>query len=104
MRTDPIKRNRSELGRRDLINKIAKSCNLTKKKSEEVVVSIFEEIASALGRGKTYEILGYGRFCISERKARKGRNPKTGEELDLPSSKTVRFKVGRKLKAAVQED
>ena len=99
----PLTRNRGDLGRRDLINKIAKRCNLTKKKSEEIVVGFFEEIASALRQGKTYEILGYGRFCISQRRARKGRNPKTGEELNLPSSKTVHFKVGRKLKSAVKD-
>lgn len=98
------KRNRSELGRGDLINKIAKKQGLTKQKTREVIKAIFEEIASGISRGKPYEILGYGKFYISERKARQGRNPRTGESLDLPASKTVRFKVGRKLKAAVKQD
>lgn len=98
------KRNRSELGRNDLITKIAKKYGLTKQKSREVIKGMFEEIASGISRGKPYEILGYGKFYISERKAREGRNPRTGEALDLPASKTVRFKVGRKLKAAVKQD
>lgn len=98
------KRNRNELGRTDLINKIAKKHGLTKQKAREVVKGMFEEIANGISRGKPYEILGYGKFYISERKARQGRNPRTGEALDLPASKTVRFKVGRKLKAAVKDD
>lgn len=98
------KRNRSDLGRSDLINKVAKKHGLTKQKTREVIKGIFEEIGNGISRGKTYEILGYGKFYISERKARQGRNPRTGEALDLPASKTVRFKVGRKLKAAVKQD
>lgn len=98
------KRNRSELGRTDLINKVAKKHGLTKQKAREVIKGIWEEIASGISRGKPYEILGYGKFYISERKARQGRNPRTGESLDLAASKTVRFKVGRKLKAAVKTD
>lgn len=98
------KRNRNELGRNDLINKISKKQGLTKQKTREVIKAIFEEIGSGISRGKPYEILGYGKFYISERKARMGRNPRTGEALDLPASKTVRFKVGRKLKAAVKQD
>ena len=96
------KRVRNELGRNDLINKVSKKHGMTKQKTREVIKGVFEEIASAITRGKPYEILGYGKFYISERKARTGRNPRTGATLDLPASKTVRFKVGRKLKAAVK--
>lgn len=97
------KRNRSDLSRNDLINKVSKKTNTTKQKTREVIKAIFEEIGNGISRGKQYEILGYGKFYISERKARTGRNPRTGEELDLPASRTVRFKVGRKLKAAVKQ-
>lgn len=97
-----VKRVRSELGRNDLINKLSKKHDLTKQLTRELIKGLFEEIATGISRGKPYEILGYGKFYISERKARQGRNPRTGEGLDLPASKTVRFKVGRKLKAAVK--
>lgn len=98
------KRNRSELGRSDLIDKIAKKYDLTKQKARDVIKGMFEEIANGISKGKPYEILGYGKFYISARKARLGRNPRTGENLDLPESRTVRFKVGRKLKKAVKAD
>lgn len=98
-----VKRSRSELGRNHLIEKISKKHGLTKQKSREVIKGLFEEIANGISKGKPYEILGYGKFYISSRKARQGRNPRTGEALELPESKTVRFKVGRKLKNAVHD-
>lgn len=91
-------------GRNELINKLSKKLDLTKVETRDFIKALFEEVTAGIKRGNPYEILGYGRFYISERKARTGRNPRTGQALSLPATKTVRFRVGRKLKAAVQID
>ena len=97
----PAKRSRSELGRNHLIEKISKKHGLTKQKSREVIKGLFEEIASGISRGKPYEILGYGKFYISSRKARQGRNPRTGEEVPITARRVVTFKPGQKLRAQI---
>lgn len=91
-------------GRNDLINKLHKKLDLSKQQARELIKGLFEEIAAGIKRGAPYEILGYGKFYISERKARTGRNPKTGMALQLPATKTVRFRVGRKLKSQVKNE
>lgn len=102
----PVKQSASKSapGRSELINRLHKKLGLTKQQIKEMIKALFDEIGASIRRGKPYELLGYGKFYISSRKARIGRNPRTGATLDLPASKTIRFKVGRKLKAQIKED
>ena len=90
------------MNKTDLINAVAESSELSKKDSTRVVDSIMETITTALKNGDKVEIIGFGAFSVSERAARKGRNPQTGEEIEIAASKVPSFKAGKKLKDAVK--
>ncbi|MDK8643609.1 HU family DNA-binding protein [Niallia taxi] len=91
------------MNKTELINAVAESSELSKKDSTRVVDSVMETITKALKNGGKVEILGFGAFSVSERAARKGRNPQTGEEIEIAASKAPSFKAGKKLKDAVKE-
>ncbi|WP_182103799.1 HU family DNA-binding protein [Niallia taxi] len=91
------------MNKTELINAVAESSELSKKDSTRVVDSVMETITKVLKNGGKVEILGFGAFSVSERAARKGRNPQTGEEIEIAASKTPSFKAGKKLKDAVKE-
>ena len=75
--------------------------HLYQRDAEVLVTAIFDEIAAALARGDRVELRGFGAFSVKRRDARVGRNPRTGEEIDIPASNSVRFKAGKTLKDAV---
>jgi DNA-binding protein HU-beta len=75
----------------DLIDKVAKSVNITKVVANDVFESMIETIKDGLKNGEKITIIGFGTFSVSERKARKGRNPKTGEPIDIAESKAPKF-------------
>ena len=84
----------------DLVEKIAeKNPNLTKKDVETIVNIIFDSMTASLARGERIEIRGFGSFQVKHREAREGRNPKTGEKVDVPPKKIPYFKMGKELKA-----
>ncbi|MEI2403022.1 HU family DNA-binding protein [Niallia taxi] len=91
------------MNKTQLINAVAESSELSKKDSTRVVDSVMETITKALKNGEKVEILGFGAFSVSERAARKGRNPQTGEEIEIAASKAPTFKAGKNLKDAVKE-
>ena len=68
---------------------------------ERIVTTIFDEISDALARGDRVELRGFGAFSTKERAARVGRNPRTGESIQIPASKQPKFKAGKGLKEAV---
>ena len=84
----------------DLINEVAKVVG-TKKEAQEAVHCVFSSITKALKKGDTVTLIGFGTFKVNQRKARKGRNPQTGEEIDIKASKAPKFTPGRALKEAV---
>ena len=89
-------------GKADLVDHLANSLDgLTKKQAAEAVDEIFKSIVGSLQDGERVVIPGFGTFSISERGERQGRNPKTGESMTIPASKSVRFKPGKGLKDAV---
>ena len=73
----------------------------TKKEVREAVEYVFASITRALKKGDTVNLVGFGSFKVVERKARKGRNPQTGEEIDIKASKAPKFTPGKSLKEAV---
>jgi DNA-binding protein HU-beta len=85
----------------DLINDVAKVVS-TKKEAQEAVDCVFSSITRALKKGDTVTLVGFGSFKVVERKARKGRNPQTGEEIDIKASKAPKFTPGKSLKEAVK--
>lgn len=85
----------------DLIDEVAKVSNLTKKESETIVNTVFENITLALVKGDKVELRGFGSFRIRHRNARKGRNPKTGSSVSVPEKRVPFFKVGKRLREHV---
>jgi DNA-binding protein HU-beta len=85
----------------DLIDSIANKTALPKQKAEEIVNGVFDDIVAALKKGDKVNISGFGTFSISERKARTGRNPKTGETIQIASSRAAKFKAGKTLKESL---
>jgi DNA-binding protein HU-beta len=85
----------------DLVNEVAKVVN-TKKEAQAIVDCIFETITNALKNQEAVQLIGFGTFKVAERKARKGRNPQTGEEIDIAASKVPKFVAGKALKEAVK--
>ena len=82
----------------DLIESLATKLDLQKSLAERAVNTVFDDIESALQKGDKVNISGFGTFAVSARKARTGRNPKTGEAIEIPASKSAKFKAGKSLK------
>ena len=85
----------------DLINEVAKVVS-TKKEAQEAVDCVFSSITKALKKGDPVTVVGFGTFKVIKRKARKGRNPQTGEEIKIKASKAPKFTPGKSLKEAVK--
>ena len=85
----------------DLINAIAEKSELSKKDSEKALNAAVASITEALTNGDKVQIVGFGTFEVSERAAREGRNPRTGETMTIEASKTPKFKAGKALKDLV---
>ncbi len=86
----------------ELIETIADLEDISKASAQDIISSVFESITEALEDGQDVQIRDFGKFVVSDRKARKGRNPATGESIDIAASKAVSFKVGSKLKALIK--
>tara|TARA_Y100000590_G_scaffold382642_1_gene452748 strand:+ start:1863 stop:2138 length:276 start_codon:yes stop_codon:yes gene_type:complete len=89
------------VNKNDLIAAVASSAGLSKSDATRSLESLLDTITNALKRGEKVSIVGFGNFSISERKATTGRNPRTGESIQIPASKRPKFSVGKALKDAV---
>ncbi len=87
----------------ELVDRIAKKTELTKKDVALTVDALFETIQEALQEGEKVQIIGFGNFEVRERAARKGRNPQSGEEIQIAASQVPAFKAGKALKDAVKK-
>ena len=85
----------------DLIAAVAEDTQLPKAKATEAVDAVFNAIERALKEHQEVRLVGFGTFVTAERKASTGRNPRTGEEMAIPASTSIRFKPGKALKDAV---
>ncbi|CAM3969877.1 MULTISPECIES: HU family DNA-binding protein [Paenibacillus] len=89
------------MNKTDLIAKVAELTDLSKKDATKAVDAVFDAISDALQSGDKVQLVGFGNFEVRERQARKGRNPQTGEEIEIAASKTPAFKPGKSLKDLV---
>jgi len=87
----------------DLINKIAKEMNVSKQEAESGVNLFFQTIKEALLRGEEIELRGFGSFRFRHRGARAGRNPRTGEPVQVPPKKVLYFKPSKLLKSMINK-
>ena len=89
------------MNKNELISSVAEASGLTKSDAGRAVDGVFDSIASALSSGDDVRIVGFGSFSVANRAASTGRNPRTGEEIQIPASKQPKFKAGAPLKSAV---
>lgn len=90
------------MNKADLINALAAKNEISKKDAEKAVNGVLDLIAEALKAGDKVQIMGFGAFEVKERAARTGKNPATGEAIEIAASKAVVFKAGKALKDSVQ--
>ena len=87
-----------------LVEEVARVADLTKKHSEVIVDAVVHSIINALHRGEKIELRGFGSFRIRRREPRKGRNPKTGDRVDVPSKRVPYYKPGKELKDLINSE
>ena len=85
----------------ELVDEVARVVQLTKKQAEAIVNIVFDSIVDSLRSGQKIELRGFGSFRLRNRKSRTGRNPKTGEKVEVPSKKIPYFKPGKELKELI---
>ncbi|GAA0117188.1 MULTISPECIES: HU family DNA-binding protein [Clostridium] len=87
----------------ELVTNMAEKSGLTKKDAETALKAFIESVEEALSKGEKVQLVGFGTFETRERAARKGRNPRTKEEIDIPASKAPVFKAGKEFKDIVNK-
>ncbi len=88
----------------ELVEDVARAAELTKKDAERLVEIVFESIIETLNHGEKIELRGFGSFRVRERGARRGRNPKTGDPVDIPAKRVPYFKPGKEMKELINEE
>lgn len=91
------------MNKTELIAAVAENAALTKKDAEKAISAVFGTITNALADGDKVQLVGFGTFEVRERGARTGKNPRTGEEIEIAASKVPAFKAGKALKDIVNK-
>ena len=86
----------------DLINNIASEAGITKTQAQSALNAFLHTTTGALKKGEKITLVGFGTFSTSERTARKGRNPQTGKEINIPAKKVVKFRPGKELSSTIK--
>ncbi|WP_457092846.1 HU family DNA-binding protein [Microvirga sp. P5_D2] len=89
------------MNKNDLIEHIAQEYELTKTFARDIIDNLFDTISASVQQGDEVSIFGFGKFKLVERKARKGRNPQTGEAIKIAASKNVKFEQAKAMKELV---
>ena len=89
------------MNKNDLVAQVAADAEITKADSAKAVDAVFETITKSLKGGQEVRLVGFGTFSVTKRRATEGRNPRTGEKIQIPASKQPKFKAGKGLKDAV---
>ncbi|MGB8840268.1 MAG: HU family DNA-binding protein [Aliidongia sp.] len=89
------------MNKNELVDAVATATELKKAEATKAVDSVFEAIGSALKKGDEVRLVGFGTFSVQDREASEGRNPRTGEKIQIAASKQAKFKAGKTLKDAL---
>ena len=89
------------MNKQELVNRVAEDCNLSKADAACAVDAVFSSVTDALRGGDSVSMIGFGTFSVKRREARTGRNPRTGEAIQIAASNIPSFKAGKALKDAV---
>jgi len=90
------------MNKADLIDKIAKDTSISKTAASRTLDSLVEGVTKSLKKGERVALVGFGTFSVSKRKARVGRNPQTGEQIQIKARRVARFRPGKELAAAIK--
>ncbi len=85
----------------DLVKTLAQSANISQSEAERGLVGLLQSMKEAIEVGERINLVGFGSFSVIDRAARVGRNPKTGEQVTIPSRRSIKFRPGQELKAKV---
>ena len=91
------------MNKQELVTEVAKKADLPKTKAQAAVEAMFDSIKMTLKKGGEVRLVGFGTFTVAKRAATTGRNPRTGEKINIPASKQPKFKAGKELKEAVNK-
>ncbi len=91
------------MNKNDLVASVAEATGLSKQDAAKAIDAVFDAITGALKDGDEVRLVGFGTFAVSERAASEGRNPRTGEKIQISASKQPKFKAGKGLRDAVNE-
>ena len=95
------KQGTGDMNKQELIGSVAETTGLSRSDASRAVEGVFDAITAALKRGDEVRLVGFGTFCTSKRKASTGRNPRTGEPMQIKESTQPKFKAGKGLKDSV---
>ncbi|WP_163247877.1 HU family DNA-binding protein [Bacillus tropicus] len=90
------------MNKTELVKSVAKKVELSQKEAAVATQAVLDTITNALANGEKVQLIGFGTFEVRERAARTGRNPQTGEEMQIVAAKVPAFKAGKELKEAVK--
>lgn len=90
------------MNKASLVRNVANEAGLTKKDATAAVDAVFSTISASLAKGEPVQLIGFGKFEVRRRAARKGRNPQTGAEIQIPAADVPAFKAGKDLKEAIK--
>ncbi|MBT3700085.1 MAG: HU family DNA-binding protein [Alphaproteobacteria bacterium] len=91
------------MNKNDLVASVAEAADISKADAAKAVDATFESVAAELSGGGEVRLVGFGTFSVADRRASTGRNPRTGESIQIPASKQPKFKAGKALKDAVNK-
>jgi DNA-binding protein HU-beta len=91
------------MNKQELVEAVASEVGISKSAAEEAISAVLETISKEVAAGRTVQLVGFGTFGRGERAARTGRNPATGEAMEIAAAKTVKFTAGKAFKDAVNE-
>ena len=91
------------MNKQELVEIVAKECEVSKACGEKAVNAVLNSIKSGVKKNKEVRLIGFGTFSVRTRKARKGRNPQTGEVINIKASKTIKFTAGQDFKSTVNK-
>ena len=89
------------MNKQDLVLQVANKMQVTQKQSEEMLSTVLDSIVKSVSKGNKVTLVGFGTFESRKRKQRKGRNPQTGQEIEIPASTVPRFSAGKQFKQSV---
>ena len=90
------------MNKAELVEAVSDKAGITKKQAGSVIDAITDTVKETLSKGERITLVGFGTFHVMERKAREGRNPRTGKKLEIPAKKVPKFKAGKNLREAVR--